>query len=105
MSTIGYSSGGSTLPISALQCCPRRVAPEVVDVEEAAREQVVAQAVDLEVVEADGADVGHETKGQEKSRSSVARTTTWVGSPSSSRFTCARVSCASRIMKLMSELG
>jgi hypothetical protein len=34
-------------------------APEVVDVEEAALEQIVAQAHDLFIAEADGADVLH----------------------------------------------
>ena len=47
-----------TLPV-----LPRRLAPEIVDVEHAAPHQIVAQAFDLARREADRTDIGHEREG------------------------------------------
>ena len=59
MSKIGYWRGGSTRPISSAHWSQASRAPEVVDVEEAALQQVGAQALDLVVAEARRADVFH----------------------------------------------
>ena len=68
-SSIGYSDGGSTRPISALQCSQAARSPEVVDPQEAAFQQIVAKPLALLRRQADGADVGgHRERAVEERR-------------------------------------
>ena len=63
MSRIGYWSGGRTRPIWRVHWSQAAQPQKVVHPQEAAPFQILAQPCDLDVVEADGADVGHEDEG------------------------------------------